>query len=170
MRLFSGKVSPIASELVKNLVDSESIETESPGEVQLDLEAVLKEFLRMEKEVTEDAKNRLEARGLPQAELFRMRSQVAKDRKFPPPDEVLPYLVAQTLEMLFHSQNVDEVFAEDADLRKMVTGVLRKHMDVEQELDREVRAKIKNMEEGTQAFEAEYQKVLEQLKRNKRLT
>ncbi len=170
MRLFSGKVTPIASELVKSMVDAGDIECEAPNEVQLDIEAVLKEFLRMEREVSDEAKDRLEARSLPQTELARTRNQIAKERKFPAQEDALPYLVAQILEMLFHSKNVDEVFAEDTDLRKKTTATLRKHMDVEQELDREVRSKIRNMEEGTQAFETEYQKVLEQLKRNKRLT
>lgn len=170
MRLFSGKVPVIAAEIVRVLTEAGDIETDVPNEVQLDIESVLKEYLRQERRVVDEAKNRMEMRGTPYAELGRVKSQVARDQRLPIGEDLLPYLLEQILEMLFHSQNVDEVFAEDADLRKKITTVLRRHMDVEQELDREVRSKIKNLEEGTVAFETEYARVMEQIKRNKRLS
>jgi hypothetical protein len=43
-------------------------------------------------------------------------------------------------------------------------------MDVEGELDSEVRGRIKNLEEGTAAFDIEYAKVMEQMRRKKGLT
>jgi hypothetical protein len=89
---------------------------------------------------------------------------------FPEPDEQLPYLVSQLLTMLFHSNNVAEVFSEDADLRKKITTVLRNHTSNTTELDREVRSKIRNLQEGTAAFEIEYERVMSQLKARKGLT
>ncbi len=71
--------------------------------------------------------------------------------------------------MLFHSNNVAEIYAEDVELRKKITPILKRHMDVEGELDKEVRSKIKNMEEGTAAFEVEYEKVMSQMKRKRGL-
>ena len=56
------------------------------------------------------------------------------------------------------------------ELRKKITNILRKHMDVGGELDEEVRSKIKNLEEGTASFEIEYQRVMGELKRKKGLT
>ena len=170
MRLFPGKIPTIATEVTQALLDGQDIETSAPAEVRADLESVLKEYLRQEKDIVEEAKRRMEIRGAPYAELGKVRSQVAKERKFPASDDTLPYLLDQILSMLFHSNNVDEVFSEDTTLRKKITGILRKHMEVEQELDREVRSKIKNLEEGTATFEVEYAKVLEQMKRSKRLT
>ena len=63
------------------------------------------------------------------------------------------------------SQHVDEVYADDAVLRKKVKEILRKHMAIDEELDQEVRRRIKNLEEGTQAWELEYQKAMEQIRR-----
>jgi len=170
MRLFSGKVPVIAQEIVKALTEGGDIEAPSPVEVQADLESVLKEHLRQERRITDEAKTRMEVRGLTYGELGKMKGQVARDLKIATGEDALPYLLEQILEMLFHSAHVEEVFAEDNVLRKKITAILRRHMDVEQELDREVRSKIKNLEEGTAAFETEYQRVMDQIRRNKRLT
>jgi hypothetical protein len=62
-----------------------------------------------------------------------------------------------------HSSNVEEVFVEDHDLRRKMAVVLRKHMAVDEEVDRETREKIKNLEEGTRTWDIEYQKVMEQI-------
>ena len=83
---------------------------------------------------------------------------------------VLTYLLEQILNILFHTNNVAEIYAEDAELRKQITPDLRKHMDVDTELDREVRSKIKNLQDGTSDFDIEYARVMEQIKDRKRLT
>ncbi|MEZ4256749.1 MAG: DUF507 family protein [Polyangiales bacterium] len=170
MRLYSGKVGAIAEEIVGLLVQDGDIETETPAEVRLDVEAVLKEYLRVERDVVDEAKNRMEQRGLGYSNLGKVKSQVAKERGVPGQDDTLPYILEQILNMLLHSANVEEVFAEDTDLRKKITPILRKHMDVETDLDREVRSKIKNLEEGTSTFEVEYAKVMDQIKKKKGLS
>lgn len=170
MRLFSGKIPSISDEIVRLLTADGDVETERPNEVILDIESVLKEYLRFERDIGEEAKNRLESRGLPYAQLGKVRSQVARERGAPQQDDILPYLVDQILELLFHSNHVEEIFAEDTALRKKITVVLRKHMDVGGELDEEVRSKIKNLEEGTASFEIEYQRVMGDLKRKKGLS
>jgi hypothetical protein len=169
MRLFSGKISTISEEIVRTLSAEGDIECEQPAEVVLDIESVLKEYLRYERSISDEAKNRLETRGLPYAQLGKLRSQVAKEKGAPQADDVLPYLLDQILNFLFHSKNVDEIFAEDAELRKKLTAILRKHMEVGGELDEEVRSKIKNLEEGTASFEIEYQRIMGDIKRKKGL-
>ncbi len=169
MRLYSGKISPIVDDLIRTLTANGDIEVEEENEVRLDLEAVLKEFIRREREMVDEAKNRMEREGLGYATLGRMRSRLAKEQGFPQQDEVLPYLIDQLLNMLFHSQNVAEIYADDVVLRKKMTPILRRHMEVEDELDQEVRSKIKNLHEGTAAFEIEYEKVMGQIKRKQGL-
>lgn len=169
MRLFSGKISTISEEIVRTLSAEGDIECEQPAEVVLDIESVLKEYLRYERSISDEAKNRLETRGLAYAQLGKLRSQVAKEKGAPQADDVLPYLLDQILNILFHSKNVDEIFAEDVELRKKLTVILRKHMEVGGELDEEVRSKIKNLEEGTASFEIEYQRIMGDIKRKKGL-
>lgn len=170
MRLYSGKVPVIAEEIVRTLVKDGDIETEAEEEVRMDVEAVLKEYLRQERGVVDEAKTRLEMRGLPYGQLGKIKSLVAKERQLPIGEDMLPYLLEQVMTMLFHSSNVEEIYAEDTTLRKKMTAILRRHMEVEGELDKEVRSKIKNLEEGTASFEIEYQRVMDELKRKKRLT
>lgn len=169
MRLYKGKIPTIVQELMTELVKSGDIEVESEEEARLDLEAVLNEFVRRERQVMDDARARMEREGMSYSMLGKMRSRVSREVGFPSQDEMLPYLIDQLLTMLFHSQNVAEVFAEDADLRRKMAPILRKHTEVETELDREVRSKIKNLDEGTANFEIEYARVMEQMKRKKGL-
>jgi hypothetical protein len=170
MRLFRGKIEVISDDVLKLLKASGDIEVENEPEAKLDIEAVLKEFLRLDREIVEEAKNRMEARGLGYSNLGRVKSQVAKERGSPSQEETLPYLLDQILNILFHSANISEIFADDAELRRKVTPILKKHMDVENDLDREVRSKIKNLEEGTSDFEIEYTRVMEQIKQKRRLS
>ena len=55
MRLYQKKVPVIAAEIVKKLTAEEDIETRLPTEVQLDLESVMNEYLRVEREITDNA-------------------------------------------------------------------------------------------------------------------
>jgi hypothetical protein len=170
MRLYRGKVETIAEEILRTLKEAGDIDLENEPEAKIDIESVLKEYLRLDKEIVEEAKNRMEVRGLGYSNLGRVKSQVAKERGGPGQDDILPYLLEQILNILFHSSNIAEIFAEDAELRKKVTPILRKHMDVENDLDREVRSKIKNLQEGTSDFEIEYSRVMDQIKQKRRLS
>ena len=116
MRLYSGKIGPIVDDLVRDLTAGEDIEVEDVAEVRLDLEAVLKEYVRRERQMIDEAKDRMEREGLGYSKLGRMRQRLAKEMGFPQQDEVLPYLVDQLLNMLFHSSNVLEIYADDATL------------------------------------------------------
>lgn len=164
MRLYRGKVEPIAEDILRTLRAAGDIEVEEEGEAKLDIEAVLKEYLRLEREITEEAKTRMEVRGLSYGQLGRVKSQVSKERGAPQHDEILPYLLDQILNLLFHSNNIAEIYSEDHELRRKITPILKKHMDVDSELDKEVRSKIKNLTEGTSNFDVEYARVMGQLK------
>ena len=148
MRLYSGKIPVIAQEIVKALTANDSIETEAPAQVVSDLEAVLKEYLRTDRAISEEARDKIERHGTGSGGLTRVKAQLAAERNFPAPDEFLPYILQQLMEMLFHSANVEEVFAEDTELRKLITPILS---------------------EGTAAFEIEYQKLVDQMKRKTHL-
>ena len=169
MRLYSGKIPAIVADLIRDLLAAEAIVIASDEEVRLDFEAVFKEYLRLDREIQEEAKNRMEQRGMGYSNLGRVKAQVARERGASALEEPLPYLLDQVLNMLFHSNNVEEVFAEDIDLRKIITPVLKKHMDVGDDLDVEVRSKIKNLQEGTATFDIEYARVMDQIRRNRGL-
>ena len=164
MRLYPGKVDSIASEIITTLTAAGDIEVSDSNEAQLDAASVLKEYIRVDKELTERAKDILEIRGLPYSNLGRTKRQLAEQKEFGLGEEGLSWIANQMLEAFMNSRHVDEVFADDAILRRKIKDICKKHMQVDEAIDQEVRDRIKNLEEGTQAWDVEYQKVLEQVK------
>jgi hypothetical protein len=169
MRLYSGKVPPIAAEIVRTLLASKDIEADSPKEVESDLVAVLNQYLADEREVNERAKELLERTGKGQAEYQRMRALAADEKRIKLGDETLDYLLDQVVEMLMYSGNVDEVYAADVELRRKMAPIFKKHMAVDASVDAEVRAQLRHVREGTREWEVEYARVLEQVRRRKGL-
>jgi hypothetical protein len=167
MRLYSGKIAPIATEVVRALLTSKDIEAERPKEVEADVTAVLNQYLADEREVNERAKDLLERTGKPNTEYQRVRALAAEQKGIKVGDETLDYLLDQVVEMLMHSNNVDEVYVEDVELRRKMAPVFKKHMAVDSAIDGEVRAQLKHVREGTREWEVEYARVLEQVKRKK---
>jgi hypothetical protein len=169
MRLYSGKVSAIATEVVRALLASNDIEAERPKEVEADIAAVLNQYLSDEREVNERAKDVLERTGKGQADFQRVRALVAEEKGIKVGDDSLDYLLDQVVEMLMHSGNVEEVYVEDVDLRRKMAPVFKRHMAADSALDGDVRAQLKHVKEGTREWEIEYARVLEQVKRRKGL-
>ena len=169
MRLYSGKVSAIAVEVVRALLASKDIEAESPKEVEGDIAAVLNQYLADEREVNERAKDLLERTGEPPTDYQRVRSLAADEKGIKLGDETLDYLLDQVVEMLMHSRHVEEVYAADVELRRKMAPVFKKHMAIDAAVDAEVRAQLRQLREGTRDWEIEYAKVLDQVKRRKGL-
>jgi uncharacterized protein len=169
MRLYSGKIPAIASEVVRVLLASGDIEAESPKNVEADVAAVLTQYVNDEREVNERAKNVLERTGKANSEYSRVRQLVAEEKGIRVGDEMLDYLLDQVVEMLMHSNNVDEVFVEDVELRRKMAPILKKHMAVDSAIDADVRAQLRHVREGTREWEVEYGRVLEQVKRKRGL-
>ena len=169
MRLFAGKIPPISAEVVRTLLASKDIEAESPKEVEADVASVLNQYLSDEKEVNERAKAVMDRTGRPQSEFNRVRQLAAQEKGIKIGDEMLDYLLDQVVEIFHHSHHVDEIYAEDVELRRKMAPIFKKHMAVDNALDAEVRAQIKHVREGTRDWDIEYNRVLEQVKRKKGL-
>ena len=124
----------------------------------------MKEYIRVDKELTERAKDILEIRGLPYSALGRTKRQLADQKEFGLGEEGLSWIANQMLEAFMSSRHIDEVFADDVILRRKIKDICKKHMQLDEAIDQEVRDRIKNLEEGTSAWDVEYAKVLEQIK------
>ena len=169
MRLFAGRVSAIAQEVVKTLVAAGDIETERPGEVVADVEAVLKSYLETEKEVNERTRELLERTGRGTTEYSRVRAQIADSKGIKVGDEALDYLLDQVVEIFGHSHNVEEIFAEDVELRRKMAPIFKRHMQLDADLDAEVRAQLKHVREGSRDWDVEYARMTEIVKRKRGL-
>jgi hypothetical protein len=169
MRLYSGKVQTIASEVVRALVAANVIEAESPHEVEADVVAVLNNYLSLEKQATDMAKDELERTRRPQSDFNRVRQAAAERKGIKVGDEALDHLLDQVVEIFHHSSNVDEIYAEDVELRRRMAPIFKRHMAVDDSLDAEVRAQLRHVKEGTRDWDVEYQRMLERIKRMKGL-
>lgn len=170
MRLYTGQIELVARDLLKVLMENEDLEVsgENEPEVQKDIESVLREFIRLDRELTGKARDKIAERG-GRGSIGREKRKLAKRMGVDIVDDPVGYIIEQTIETFFHSNFVDEVYSLDRQMRKRMSPVLKKHMSVEEELDEEVRDKIKNLEEGSAAWDIEYQKAMGNLKRVRRL-
>jgi hypothetical protein len=170
MRLFAGRVSPISQEVVKVLISSGDIEAEHPTEVVLDVEAVLKNYLQMEKDVNDQTRELLERTNRSGEQYNRVREQIADSKGIKVGEETLDYLLDQVVEMFGHSRNVDEIYAQDVELRRKMAPIFKKFMGEDEKLDAEVRANLKHVKEGTSAWDIEYGRMVEIVKRKRGLS
>jgi uncharacterized protein len=167
MRLYGSKVPSIAQEVVRALVSQKDIETDAPKEVQADIEAVLKSYLDAERAVDEKTRELLQRTGRGTGEFQKVRTQIAESSGIKVGDEALDYVLDQLVEMLMHSNHVEEVYAEDVALRRHMAPIFKKHMGVDAELETEVRAQLRHVKEGTSQYDIEHARVLEQVKRKR---
>lgn len=170
MRVYRGSVPQLSEEIVKALLDLKLIETESRREVVLDVQSVFTSYLEAEREAGDQAKEQIRMGRFAEHELGRVKKIAAEKRGIKVGDEAVDFLLDQVIEILLHSQHVDEVFAEDHELRRAMRPVLRKHMETDQTVEAEVRGRLKHMQEGTRNWEVEYQRVKEEIQRRKGLS
>jgi hypothetical protein len=171
MKLYPRIIPAIARDVVGSLMAEGDIEVETMrvADAEMDMAAILKEYLASEERVNQATREALERRGYDHSRFNQVKREMADVRGFKMGDDGVDYIINQMIEFLLISRNVEEVFAEDHSLRRKIYQVFKKHLDVEEDVDREARARLKHLSEGTQAWDIEYQKTVEQIRRNKGL-
>jgi hypothetical protein len=171
MKIYRGKIRPISEEIVKTLTAEGDIEVspEQMEEVILDVEAIIKEYLRLEEELNRQARDLLQIRGMSYTEFGRVRRELAEEKKIEIGDRALHWIAHQIIECFMINNRVSEIFSEDWVLRKKIIKVFDTHLGLEEQIDKEARARIKNIAEGTPEWEIEYQKIFNQLAKKKGL-
>lgn len=165
MRLYASKIPHITEVVTRALIEPRHLEINDREEFKRDIESILREYIRKDRELTETAKDILEARGLPYSDLFRTKRQLAEREDFAIGDESINWIATQLIELFMRSRYVEEVYAEDMVLRRTLKDMLRRNMQADDDLDREVKRHLKHLTEGTNSFEIEYQKQLDAIKR-----
>jgi uncharacterized protein len=169
MRLFSAKVPAISQECARALLTAGDIESEAPKEVEADIAAVLNQYLADEKDVNEKTKDLLEKTGRGMGEYGRVRVQIAESKGIKVGEDALDYVLDQIVAAFQYSAHVEEIFAEDVEMRRKMRLVFRKHLVSEADLEEEVRAQMKHVQPGTPLWDIEHARILEQVKRKKGL-
>jgi hypothetical protein len=167
MWLSRAKLPALASAIVRPLVDTQLIETDAPQGVQADILAVLEQYLRDEQDISSKARDIAAARGASATDAGRIKRELAKQQGVGIGDDAIDYLLNQLVEMLMHSGSVEEIFAEDHQLKLVMRAPLRKEQATADQVDETVRKRLKHVEEGSSQWEVEYQRMREEVSRRR---
>ncbi len=169
MKLYRGKIKGIASDIVEKLIVDGDMEVNErySVEVKLDLQAIMENYLREESVVQTKARDLMrDGDGYSYGRLVKM---VSEEMDFQMGDEGIDWIIEQMLQSFMINSNVEEVFAADNIMRKKIIDILRKQLDIEEDIDGEVRHRIKHVKEGTRVWDIEYGKVRHEIEKKRGL-
>jgi uncharacterized protein len=166
MRIYRKIVPKIAKDVIRSLLLHKAIEVEDGhrDEAELDIAGVVVEYLDELDKITHDAHEALVRHGLASDALGRVKRSLADARGIRMGEGAEEFIIDRVVKGLFNSKNIEEIFAEDQDIRKAVKEAMDKYVGVDEELDREVRGRLKNLREGTSEWEVEYGRLIEQMR------
>jgi hypothetical protein len=167
MWLSRAKLPALASAIVRPLVDTQLIETDAPSGVQADILAVLEQYLKDEQDISSKARDIAASRSTSTTDMSRIKRDLAKQQGVGIGDDAIDYLLNQLVEMLMHSGSVEEIFAEDHQLKLAMRTPLRKEQAAAEQMDETVRKRLKHVEEGSSQWEVEYQRMREEVTRRR---
>jgi hypothetical protein len=167
MRLYPKVIPIISRESIQKLMQDGDLEVEPLriADAEMDLSAIMREYLANEERVNQATREALERRGYDYSKFNQVKREMADVRGFKMGDEGIEYVINQMIEFLLISRNIEEVYAADNVLRQKIFAIMKKHLDVDEEIDREARTRLKHLQEGTSAFDIEYNKTIDQIRR-----
>ena len=167
MKLYPKAIPVLARDIVATLMADGDIEVETLriADAEQDMASIMKEYLASEERVNAATREALERRGYDHSQFSRVKREMAETRGFRMGDDGIDFVIDQMHEFLLVSRNIEEVIGDDPGMRKKVYGVFKKHLAVDEEVDREARGRLKHLAEGTQAWDVEYQKAVESIRR-----
>jgi len=171
MKIYRKKISPIAESIVDTLARDGDIEIMGSlhNTVVRDIARFIEEYVEQEQSLANTAREIIERKGLSESQFGKVRDILAEEKGIPLGDDAMEYLADRIIRYMLTEDSIDEVYSEDTDMRKKIFDVFNRHIDVEEDIDREVRARLKNIPENSPIFKIEYEKVLREVKRKKGL-
>lgn len=167
MKLYRARIPDIAKKVIEDLVKDGSLEVlpENRSEAELDLVAVMEEYLRRDAHLRESVRESMSRRGIPYDRYSKVRSEVAGEMGHPTGNEVERFLARQFVEGFMISRFVEEVYGEDGELMKRIRGILESFDVDERAIREEAREKVKNLEEGTVDYEIALNHAIKEVKK-----
>lgn len=171
MKFYPKRFDQVAAEIVSLLTEDGDIEVEAPNreEVVQDIVAIMSEYLNTESRIREEVSELMAQRGIPSSEFGRVKRILMEEKGLKTGDEGIEWLIDQILQSFMVGSHVEEVYAEDRLMKRKILSIFKKHFDIEEELDKEVRSKLKNLKEGTPTWDIEYKKALRQIQKRRGL-
>ena len=130
MRLDPKLIPVISRETIQLLMQDGDIEVERMriADAEMDLSAIMREYLTNEERVNQATREALERRGFDSSKFDQVKREMADVRGFRMGGEGIEFVITQMIEFLLMSRNVEEVFAADDVLRPKVLSVMKKHL------------------------------------------
>ena len=116
MRLYPKVIPVISRETIQLLMQDGDIEVEPMriADAEMDLSAIMREYLTNEERVNQATREALERRGYDYSKFNQVKREMADVRGFKMGDEEIEYVINQMIELLLlRPWNVEEVFAAD---------------------------------------------------------
>ncbi len=167
MKLYRVKIGPIAHEVIQTLNDTALIEVdpEKRQEAELDLVAIMEEYLRRDSALREAVREDMSAHNIPYEQYGKVRSKMAEEWGHPTGDDVERFLSRQMVENFMISHFVTEVFADDKEIFKKILQILVQNDVDEGALRAEAQERIQNIPEGTVDYELALNRAMKEVKK-----
>ena len=171
MRLYRSQIPRLAEDLVGTPVLEGDIvvENDDRADAEADLRAIMEEYLKQESRVVQLTREFMEDNQVTYDQFGRIKARFADERGHPTGDDGIKWIAGQVLENFMISRFIAEVFGEDRKMRRTMMRIFRKHLIDEADLDREVRGKLKNLRPGTEKWDIEYRRVMDEVRRKRGL-
>jgi hypothetical protein len=130
MRLYPKVVPVISREMIHLLMQDGDIEVEPNriADAEMDLSAIMREYLTNEERVNAATREALERRGYDYSKFNQVKHEMAEVRGFKMGDEGIEYVLSQMIEFLLLSRNVEEVYSGDDVLRPKLRAIMSRHL------------------------------------------
>jgi len=167
MKLYRVKIGPIAHDVIQTLNDTALIEVdpEKRQEAELDLVAIMEEYLRRDTALREAVRENMSAHNIPYEQYGKVRSKMAEEWGHPTGDDVERFLSRQMVENFMISHFVTEVFADDKEIFKKILQILVQNDVDEGALRAEAQERIQNIPEGTVDYELALNRAMKEVKK-----
>jgi len=131
MRLTPKAIPSIARDSIAALMVDRDVEIETMriSDAEMDLSAIMREYLANEERVSTATREALARRGLDESAFERVQREMADVRGFKTGEAGIDDLIDQMVEFLLISRNVEEVFAGDGELRAKLRAVMLRHLE-----------------------------------------
>src|SRR6218665_3055037 len=115
MRVYPKVIPIISREVVQRLMQDGDVELEQMrvSDAEMDLSAIMREYLANEERVNQATREALERRGYDGAKFSQVKREMADVRGFQLGDDGIEFVINQMLEFLLVSRSVEEVFSDD---------------------------------------------------------
>ncbi len=171
MKIYMKLIPSIAQDILRALSKDGDIEIKDNrmDEAVLDVSKVFRDYLEEEEELNQEAMIIIQNKNLAPKDFAAVKAKLAEERGFDYGDDTIEMLLADVVEALLKSKNIEEVYEENGTLIKKMHEVIKKYLDVDAELDREAREQLKNLEEGSLEWDIAYRKAIHEIKKKKNL-